>query len=422
MNASLRSVVNLAMREKSVNGAPEDPHSSPYRWVMLALLWLLYAFFGIAYRSISPLVTPILEDLNMSYSQMGFVLGSWQLTYIGASTVAGFFIDRWGIRRSLFFGALIIALSVGLRYFAGSFVPFLAMVALFGVGGPMISIGCPKTIALWFHGRDRGTAVGIYSTGPFFGGAMALIATNRAVMPLTGYSWRLTFALYGILTLFVACLWWFLARDLKTSEASESTGMKGVLATLLGVRAIRIVLVCGLLTFAIIHGLTSWLPRILEGQGFSPAFAGYASSIPLLAGIPSLLILPRFIPPDRRGMALAVMAVLSGSSVWLILCLTGILMYVGLVLYGIAACTLVPLLTLILMETPEVGAKHMGSAGGLFFCISEIGGFMGPFLLGALVDWTGGFLAGGYFVVALSLGILIMSFLMQKKTVGNLFL
>jgi CP family cyanate transporter-like MFS transporter len=403
------------MRQENLNESVGDRQSSPYRWVMLAMLWLLYAFFGLVYRSISPLVTPILADLDMSYSQMGFVLGSWQLTYIGASTVAGFFIDRWGIRRSLFLGTLIIALSVGLRYFAADFGPFLAMVALFGVGGPMISIGCPKTIALWFQGRDRGTAVGIYSTGPFFGGALALIATNRVLMPLTGYSWRLTFAFYGVMTLLAACLWWFLARDLKTSEASERIGMKGVLATLLKVRNIRIVLVCGLFTFAIIHGLTSWLPRILEDQGFSPTLAGYAASIPLLAGIPSLLILPRFIPPDRRGLALAVMAVLSASSVWLILCLTGLLMVVGLILYGIAACTLVPLLTLILMETPEVGAKHMGSAGGLFFCISEIGGFMGPFLLGALVDWTGGFLAGGYFVVALGLGILLMSFLMGKK-------
>jgi MFS-type transporter involved in bile tolerance (Atg22 family) len=93
-----------------------------------------------------------------------------------------------------------------------------------------------------------------------------------------------------------------------------------------------------------------------------------------------------------------------------------------LVLYGIAACTLVPLLTLILMETPEVGIEHMGSAGGLFFCVSEIGGFMGPFVLGMLVDWTGGFLAGGYFVVALSLGILLMSFLVQKEAVGSRFL
>ena len=381
---------------------------------MLAMVWLLYAFFGLVSRSISPLVTPILADLDMSYSQMGFVLGSWQLTYIGASTVAGFFIDKWGIRRSLFLGTLIIALSVGLRYFANGFDTFLPLVALFGIGGPMISIGCPKTIALWFQGKDRGTAVGIYTTGQFFGGALALIATNRAIMPLTSYSWRLTFAFYGILTLLVACLWWVLAKDLRSSVLSEQTQMKGILTTLLKVPNIRMVLVCGLLTFAIIHGLTSWLPRILEEQAFAPTLAGYASSIPLLAGIPSLLILPRFIPSERRGLALGVLAMLSASSVWLILFLTGFLMFVGLILYGIAACTLVPLLTLILMETPEVGARHMGTAGGLFFCVSEIGGFLGPLLVGMLVDWTGGFLAGGSFVVALSLGILLMSFFVKK--------
>jgi cyanate permease len=38
-----------------------------------------------------------------------------------------------------------------------------------------------------------------------------------------------------------------------------------------------------------------------------------------------------------------------------------------------------------------------------------------PFLLGMLVDWTGGFLAGWYFVVALGLGILFVSFLMGKE-------
>jgi cyanate permease len=38
-----------------------------------------------------------------------------------------------------------------------------------------------------------------------------------------------------------------------------------------------------------------------------------------------------------------------------------------------------------------------------------------PFLLGMLVDWTGGFLAGGYFVVALGLGILLMSFMIEKN-------
>jgi MFS-type transporter involved in bile tolerance (Atg22 family) len=71
------------------------------------------------------------------------------------------------------------------------------------------------------------------------------------------------------------------------------------------------------------------------------------------------------------------------------------------------------------LNTGRSGTKKRRRTGGLFFCIAEIGGFMGPFLLGALVDWTGGFLAGGYFVVALSFGILFMSFMMQKKAIES---
>ena len=153
------------------------PHESSYRWVMLALVWLLYASFGIIHRSVSPLITPIIADLNMSYSQMGLVLGSWQLTFIAAAAFAGAALDKWGIRLSLFLGTVVIALSIGLRYFASGFWSFLFVVALFGVGGPMISVGCPKTIALWFSGKDRGTAVGLYTTGPWVGGAVAVVVT-----------------------------------------------------------------------------------------------------------------------------------------------------------------------------------------------------------------------------------------------------
>jgi NNP family nitrate/nitrite transporter-like MFS transporter len=236
-------------------------------------------------------------------------------------------------------------------------------------------------------------------------------------MPLTGYSWRLTFAFYGATALAIAFLWWFLARDLEATEDSERLGMKSVFMKLVKVRNVQVVLVSGLLTFAILHGLTNWLPKILESEGFSPTMAGYASSTPLLAGIPSLLIIPRIIPPLRRGTAIVIAALIVAMSVWMFFSFTGVLMFAGLILYGMSACTLVPLMTLILMETAEVGPKYMGSAGGLFFCISEIGGFMSPLVVGMLVDWTGGFLAGGYFVVALSLAIFVLSFQIQNRTI-----
>ncbi|MBT8362283.1 MAG: hypothetical protein KJO32_15140, partial [Deltaproteobacteria bacterium] len=75
------------------------PHQQPYRWVILLLLWLLYFSFGVVIRAPSPLVSPILHDLHMSYGQMGFVLGSWQMTYIVFAIGAGVIMDRWGLRR-----------------------------------------------------------------------------------------------------------------------------------------------------------------------------------------------------------------------------------------------------------------------------------------------------------------------------------
>jgi MFS transporter, CP family, cyanate transporter len=407
-----------------MKGADTDPTaesivvsgSSSYRWIMLALLWLLYVSFGLVTRSLFPLVTPILRDLRMTYSQMGLVMGSWQFTYICAAMAVGFLVDRWGIRKSLFFGAAVIALSAGLRCVSTGFLSLLIPVSLFGIGGPMISAGAPKTIALWFQGKARGTAVGVYLTGPWIGGAFSLAATNHWVMPLVGDSWRLTFAVYGLVALVIAFLWLFLSRESETVSPSGTSGMRQVFMALVGVPNVRTVLYCGMLTLAIVHGLTSWLPKIIEIKGFPPIFAGYAAAFPLIGGIPSLLILPRMVPARSRGTALAVLALVAAASVWILFTQTGIPMFAGLVLYGVSSSALLPLQTLILMETPEVGPRHMGSASGLFFCIAEIGGFASPAVVGALADWSGGFHAGAYFVVALCAAVFLMSLTIRKPS------
>ena len=74
-------------QEPPIDDEGTQPYQMRYRWVMVALIWVLYLAFGIVMRSIAPLVTPILEDLNISYSQMGLILGSWPLTYIVAAVI-----------------------------------------------------------------------------------------------------------------------------------------------------------------------------------------------------------------------------------------------------------------------------------------------------------------------------------------------
>jgi len=390
-----------------------EPHLSRYRWVMLILLWLLYVCFGIVSRAIFPLVTPILNDLRITYSQMGFILGSWQLTYIVIALVAGSIMDRWGVRKSLFTGTLIIGLSASLRYFTNNFEALLVAVALFGVGGPMISIGGPKTISSWFSGPSRGTAIGVYASGNWIGGLFALALTNSLVMPLVGNEWRQVFLAYGLITFFVALLWMLSAREIEGVESSNRLTIIDVFRNLGNLHNVRLVLAMGLLAFAIIHGFSSWLPKILEINGMSGPQAGFAASITIAAGIPSLLILPSVVPARYRGRAIAMLSMLTAVNIVLVMQMSGVALLIGLAVLGFISAPFMPLLLLILMESPGVETRHMGSAGGMFYCVAEIGGFAGPFFMGVLVDLTGTFMAGALFLASLCLAIAALTYFLK---------
>jgi len=406
-----------------------DPNSAPtpsdrasprtdqdsYRWIILTLLWLLYTAFGMVARAIFPLVTPIIDDLQLSYSQMGIILGSWQLTYILVAMAAGTVLDRWGVHKSILAGAAIIGLSAALRCFANDFAIMLIAVALFGVGGPMISIGGPKTISEWFHGKSRGTAIGIYTTGPWIGGLFAVALTNSWVMPLVGNSWRLTFVVYGLYTMGVGILWGILARKCGPPAPDEGPGIYPVFRGLFGVRNVQALLLMALLAFAIGHGFSSWLPNILENAGMSASQAGFAASIPLATGIPAILLIPRFVPSRLRGYMIAIFGLLTTVNLVLVMFASGVALYTALATLGFISAPFMSLMLLILMDTREVDSKTMGAAGGMFYCVAEIGGFTGPLLMGVLVDATGTFLAGTFFLASLCIAISGLTFLLKTR-------
>ena len=396
--------------------ASHETHQSNYRWVMLILLWSLYVCFGIVSRAIFPLVTPILNDLRLIYSQMGFILGSWQLTYIMMALVAGSMLDRWGVRKSLFAGAIIIGLSSSLRYFAADFAALLIAVALFGVGGPMISIGGPKTISSWFRGPSRGAAIGLYTSGNWIGGLLALALTNSLVMPLVDNDWKQAFVVYGMITFGVGLLWILFARETEGGETSESMAIIDVFRNLGNLPSVRLVLAMGLLSFAISHGFSSWLPKILEINGMSGQRAGFAASIAIAAGIPSILILPSVVPARFRGRTMAMLAVLTAVNIVLVMKISGIALYIGLAVLGFISSPFMALLLLILMDNPGVEPRYMGSAGGMFYCVAEIGGFAGPFFMGVLVDLTGTFMAGAIFLAGLCIAIAVLTHFLKCGT------
>jgi len=381
-----------------------------YRWVMLALAWATYFCFGLVSFSLAPLATPIMAELKLTYTQFGIAAGAWPLIYIASSYPVGIIIDRLGLKKSLSVGILVVALSAIMRSYAIDFTSLFASVAVFGVGAPIISIGLPKLIASWFCGRERGTASGIYFTGVSMGTAFSLGATNIFILPLLG-SWRNVLLFYGIIPIIVVLLWIKFAKsstglDIETTVFKENI-WKSIFG-LLRYRNIWSIVLIGTTSFMVIHSLNNWLPKILETQNLAPTLAGILAASFSIFRIFGSLGIPRmsYIWSSRKTTVAIMLSITAVSIVILplgneylaLLCIASIGLFIG---------ALSPLLLTILMDTREVGVKKMGAAGGLYFSFGEVGGVLGPVIVGLFRDLTGNF-STGLTILAIIVGAMLI--------------
>ena len=376
---------------------------------MLAGVWFCYMTFGLSMASLAPLVREIESDLAFSHSAMGTVLGAWQFVYIFAAIPCGILLDRIGARWGLAIGALIIGLSGIFRGFAEEYIHLLIAVALFGLGGPLISAGAPKVVSERFEGKDRGLAMGIYITGPGIGAVMALLLTQPLILPWLDGNWRALLQIWGGVSLAAGLFWLLVAKESpRTPDGLEGRAIMSGLVEMLRIPAVRLILLMSVAVFSINHGMGNWLVEILQSFGADASRASALATIPVAVGILSALTLPRMAVGSRR---FSVLILLFSCSVLASLALlgepVGIWLYLALIVEGIAAGSMMTVLVLTLVEVPGVGDKRAGTAGGLFFSAAEIGGVGGPVLLGILFHAQGRF-SSSLMVLAL-LGVLLVA-------------
>ena len=374
----------------------DTPH--PYRWTVLFGVWLMYFSFGLCISSMAPLVVDITRDLGVSGTTMGAILGAWQLCYIAAALPLGALMDRTGVAIGLLLSAVIMAGSLALRGAAGSEMTLFAAVAAFGLGGPLVSIGAPKLIALWFTGASRGMAMGIYMTGPALGGIVALSSAQAVLVPLTG-SWRGALWVLAGFVLAAGLAWWAIsrhpearARDGKVGGLSKANSLNALIE-LSRLRTVQIVLLMSIGIFMLNHGLNNWLPEILRAKGMSKVDAGFWAAIPTVVGVIGALTIPRFATPERRVAIMFGLFLAAGLATLLLHLAPGGGLVTGLMLQGIARSSMMTVAILLLMEAPGVPPERAGMAGGMFFTVAEIGGVLGPLSIGVVSDTSGGFTA-----------------------------
>lgn len=388
---------------------------------MLAGVWLLYFAFALAITSIAPLVYLIMADLGMHRGEMGTVLAAWQLTYIFASVPGGGLMDRFGPRRTMFAATLVIALSACLRGFAADYWTLLLAVMVFGLGGPMISSGAPKVVSLWFTGRNRGLAMGIYFTGNASGGITAVALTNSVFLPMVGGDWRDVMFLVAGFVLACGAVWLAISahpasREMEARlEAEPKRGSLEVFVELLRDPVVRLVLLMGLFILFYNHGMNHWLPELLRSYGMTPSEAGYWAAIPTLFGMIAALSLPRFATPPWRFRILFGLFVCAAAAAILVWTASGPLLAAGLVIQGMCRGAMTTISILLLMDTGDGSNSRVGAASGLYFSVGEVGGVLGPMSMGALAHWTGDFDAALFMMFGV--GCLLMLILLRLRTV-----
>ncbi len=388
---------------------------------MLFGVWLVYFCFGLTTMSMAPLVPPIVSDLSMSHAEMGLVLGGWQLVYIATAAPCGAVVDRWGPRLGLLLSAVFIGASGLLRAYAVDFWTLFAAVMVFGVGGPMVSIGAPKLISLWFRGAERGMAMGIYITGPAVGGILAFSLTNSVLMPLTDYDWRAVLLIFAGIAFACGLLWLAIsahpaARAVEQElKAEPKEPQLAVFRKLLAQRSVQLVLIMSVGIFFFNHGLNNWLPELLRHGGMTAAEAGIWASIPTAVGIAGALLIPRLATPERRLVILAGLFAAAGVAALLLQAENNALLTIGLVAQGIARSSMMTVMVLLLVEIKDIGSRYAGAASGLFFSAAEVGGVLGPMTLGAVYDVTGGFTPSLLLLTAIMGGLLLLLLPLRRR-------
>ena len=232
--------------------------------------------------------------------------------------------------------------------------------------------------------------------------------------------------MYGIIVLVVMTAWWLFARDAPGSVGGRQTGSEGpistrrVMAELLRLRNMQLILVLAIATFLLNHGLNNWLPTLLQESGMTLSQAGTWTAVSTAIGALGLLVIPSMAKRGSRALAMGMLLAVGAVTTVGLAYLSGPSLIGVLLMSNIVRGPMMPIATLILMETPGIGPRRMGAAAGLFFSAAEIGGFGGPFLMGFLRDTTGSLVTGALILAGVAAALIfVMPFFKEQQVEGE---
>ena len=175
------------------------------RWGICALLFFATTINYVD-RSVLGILAPTLRtEIGWTDLEYGRISAAFTLAYAIGFIFAGWFIDRVGTRIGYTVYLIVWSLAAAAHALAMTPVGFaLARFAL-GLGESGNFPAAIKTVAEWFPRRERAFATGIFNAGSNVGVIIAPIVVPWLAL---NWSWRVAFAVTGLVGLIWVAFWW----------------------------------------------------------------------------------------------------------------------------------------------------------------------------------------------------------------------
>ena len=356
--------------------------NSNYKWYILILAALTNTMvMAIPGMSMSVLFPEISQGLNLSVVQVGLVWGLASFPAVFTSLLGGAIGDRFGPKRVLSLGCLMVGLAGGLRGLSQSFGSLVASVVLLGLLTPVVFMNVFKSCGIWFPGRQLGLANGILSMGMALGFLVSSMISATVLSPWLG-GWRNVLFLYGGIAMLFSIPWAFTRRAPDTMQKTKEPGTVSLRQAIAHVMKLRDVWLLGLSILCIggcIQAVLGYLPLYLRGLGWPDVSADGA--LASFHTISMIFVIPITLWSDRLGARKRMLlggALMFLAGVGLLSVVSGAVIWVAVGIAGLVRDGFMAIFMTMIIETDGVGPVYAGTATGFVMTFSFLGSFLAP--------------------------------------------
>jgi ACS family tartrate transporter-like MFS transporter len=401
-------------------------------WRLLPLVAVAYCIAYIDRSNISFAALTMNKDLGFSAYIYGWGAGIFFFGYFLFEIPSNLILEKIGAR--IWIARIMITWGIisGLTALITGTTSFLIVRFFLGAAEAGFFPGMILYLTYWFPAEYRGRVISTLFIAQPVANAAASIASAAilemdGVLGIKGWQWifiieAIPAVLLGLVILRIMtdrpghADWlaedersWLQARLDGESRQVESAGRMTWTKALADPRVVALSLIY-LMSVTANYGIVFFMPQIIKGIGLSNMMTGLLSSLPYVVGTVGLLAWGwssdrnkerrwHLITASAVGALGLAFAGWSGASYWALLGMSAAT--VGI--YGSRAAFW-PMPSLFLTGTAAAGAIAMINAVG------NLGGYVGPFVVGWIKDSTQSFGAGLYFLAACSLMAAVITF------------